>query len=76
MVSVSKDGEVTVKGKKAISPIPTNQISPAVAFNGENYFIVWQDFRSGKFWIFMGQGLTLPETYLMRIRMESQLARL
>jgi hypothetical protein len=58
IVSVSKDGEVTVKGKKAISPIAKNQISPAVAFNGENYFIVWQDFRSGKFWDIYGARVT------------------
>lgn len=50
IVSISNDGEVTVKEKKAISPIAKNQVSPAVAFNGENYFVVWQDFRSGKFW--------------------------
>jgi hypothetical protein len=58
IVSVSKDGEVTVKGKKAINPIAKNQISPAVAFNGENYFIVWQDFRSGKFWDIYGARVT------------------
>jgi hypothetical protein len=58
MVSVSKDGEVAVKGKKAISPIPKNQVSPAVAFNGENYFVVWQDFRSGKFWDIYGARVT------------------
>jgi hypothetical protein len=54
VVSISRDGNVTVTGQTAVSPVPKNQASPAVAFNGEDYLIVWQDFRSGKFWDIYG----------------------
>jgi len=58
---VRKNGDVTeVTDKMPISnpPLLKNQASPAVAFNGENYFIVWQDFRGGKFWDIYGARVT------------------
>jgi len=51
---VSKDGEVLDEIGSLLAPSPKDQASPSVAFNGENYFIVWQDFRSGKFWDIYG----------------------
>lgn len=51
---VSTDGIVLDQ-----KPIPVNaslkdQISPAVIFDWENCFVVWQDKRSGKFWDIYG----------------------
>jgi hypothetical protein len=46
---VSTGGDI-VDGPTRLAPSPKDQASPAVAFNGENYFVVWQDFRSGNFW--------------------------
>ncbi len=53
---VSKDGAVFAKQ----TPLNSNlkdQTSPAVVFDDQNYFIVWQDKRSGKSWDIYGAGL-------------------
>ena len=55
---VSKDGKVLDEIPALLNPSLKNQASPAVAFNGENYFIVWQDFRSDKFWDIYGARVT------------------
>ncbi|MEO0254766.1 MAG: hypothetical protein ABIN20_05040, partial [candidate division WOR-3 bacterium] len=44
---VSPDGTVIDQNGIAISTAPNNQEYPSVAFNGINYLIVWEDYRSG-----------------------------
>jgi phosphoribosylformylglycinamidine (FGAM) synthase PurS component len=44
---VSKGGSVVDPSGIAISTDATNQLRPAVAFDGTNYLAVWQDYRSG-----------------------------
>jgi hypothetical protein len=51
---VSKGLEVLEEKPVPVSPSIKDQASPAVAFDGENYFIVWQDKRGGKFWDMYG----------------------
>lgn len=51
---VSKDGEILDGSRTLLSPSLRNQASPAVAFDGENYLVVWQDLRNGKFWDIYG----------------------
>ena len=63
---VSKDGKILFETPIPLALYSKNQVSPSVTFNGENYFIVWQDFRSGKFWDIYGarvapSGLILDE---------------
>ena len=41
-----------------LAPSPKDQATPSVAFNGGNYFIVWQDLRNGKFWDIFGARVT------------------
>ncbi len=50
---VSRNGEV-IDNPVPVCPSLKNQASPAVAFDGQNYFIVWQDKREGKFWDIYG----------------------
>ena len=56
---VSKDGEVLDEKPALLASSPKDQASPSVAFNGENYFVVWQDLRNGKFWDIYGTRVTL-----------------
>lgn len=51
---ISKDGIVLDQKPVPINASFRDQISPSVKFNGENYFIVWQDKRSGKLWDIYG----------------------
>ena len=55
-------GEETIGGTPgtsiAVAPSLKNQVSPSVAFNGENCFIVWQDFRNGRLWDIYGARVT------------------
>ncbi len=44
---VGKDGAVLDDGGMPISTAAGNQLAPAVAFDGVNYFVAWQDDRSG-----------------------------
>ena len=44
---VTKAGSVLDTTGIPISVATRNQITPAVAFDGTNYFVVWQDFRAG-----------------------------
>jgi hypothetical protein len=55
---VSKNGEVLDTKPIAVSASLKNQASPSVDFNGENYLIVWQDKRDGKFWDVYGARVT------------------
>ncbi len=50
---VSKDGEVLGKPTQ-LSPLLKDETSPAVAFDGENHLVVWQDKRNGKTWNIYG----------------------
>jgi len=50
---VSRDGEVLGK-PVSVSPSLKSQASAAVGFDGENYLIVWQDKRGGKYWDIYG----------------------
>jgi hypothetical protein len=54
LTRVSTGGDILDGGPIRLAPSPKDQASPTVAFNGENYFVVWQDFRSGKFWDIYG----------------------
>lgn len=51
---ISKDGEILDNKPIPIDPSLKNQVSPSVAFNGENFFVVWQDKRNNKFWEIYG----------------------
>ena len=54
---VSKEsGEVI--DQKPVSQSLKDQLSPSVDFDGENYLIVWQDKRGGKFWDIYGARVT------------------
>ncbi len=44
---VSASGEVLDSGGFAISALSTNETAPAVAFDGTNYLVVWEDHRLG-----------------------------
>lgn len=61
---VSKDGIVLDQEPIPIDSSSRDQISPSVAFNGENYFVVWQDRRSGKLWDIYGARVN-PEGEVM-----------
>jgi len=52
---VSKYGEVTPA--TAVSSSSKDQAAPYAGFNGKAFFVVWQDFRSGKFWDIYGARL-------------------
>ncbi len=47
---VSKDGKVLDKKGILICGAKHHQLYPAVCFDGENFVVAWQDFRSGKDW--------------------------
>jgi hypothetical protein len=57
-VRVSKDGVVMGGSPVPVNPSVRSQVSPSVAFDGKNYFAVWQDFRGGKFWDILGARIT------------------
>jgi len=73
---LSKDGEALDEKSALLAPSLKDQASPSIGFNGENYFIVWQDLRNGKFWEIYGarvapsgevldkQGNTISPTFL------------
>jgi hypothetical protein len=44
---VTPDGIVLDEGSIPISTAANNQRFPSVAFNGNNYLVVWEDYRSG-----------------------------
>lgn len=46
---VTKDGVVLDPGGVAVSTAPNYQGYPAVVFDGIDYVVVWQDFRSGSY---------------------------
>ncbi len=56
---VSKDGQVMSEKPIPLSQSLKDQSSPAVAFDGFNYFIVWQDKRDGDYWNIYGARVTL-----------------
>ncbi|MEO0306203.1 MAG: T9SS type A sorting domain-containing protein [candidate division WOR-3 bacterium] len=49
---VSRIGTVLDQNGIAISTATSNQRYPSVAFDGTNYFVVWQDYRSGNWDIY------------------------
>ena len=55
---LSKNGEILDQKPILLNPSSRDQISPYVVFNGENFFIVWQDKRNGKFWDIYGARVT------------------
>jgi len=47
----SEEGEpLRISYPVTISASSKNQVSPAVAFDGNNYLVIWQDFRSNMYW--------------------------
>ncbi|MCX5801250.1 MAG: T9SS type A sorting domain-containing protein [Candidatus Eisenbacteria bacterium] len=44
---VSTDGSVLDPGGIAVATSPGDQFSPAIAFDGTNFLVVWHDYRSG-----------------------------
>lgn len=46
---VSPEGKVLDPDGIAVAARPRNQALPRVAFDGTNFLVVWQDFRSGKY---------------------------
>ncbi len=57
---VSKNGEVLSEKSLPVNSSSKDQASPAITFDGVNYFIVWQDRRDGDFWNIYGARVT-PE---------------
>jgi len=51
---VSTSGAVLDPGGKAISTALSDQSYPAIAFDGMNYFVVWQDYRNGYYYDIYG----------------------
>ncbi|HEY6002414.1 MAG TPA: hypothetical protein VIV57_06025, partial [Anaeromyxobacter sp.] len=49
---VARDGTVLDADGIAISTAASHQLDPAVAFDGTNYLVVWQDLRSGEYDIY------------------------
>jgi len=41
------NGEFLIDTSNALSPAPFNEGSPALAFDGENFLVVWEDGRNG-----------------------------
>ncbi len=59
---VTPDGKL-MEGDEEGIPISTannNQMFPSVTWNGDSFFVVWQDFRNGKAWSIYGARVT-PE---------------
>jgi hypothetical protein len=69
---VSKSGEVLEEKPFRIDPSTDNQVYPAVAFDGQGSFIVWQDFRGGKLSDIYGAKITprgeFPDLKVVRFR--------
>ena len=55
---VTIDGEVLDPEGIPISVAAGDQMFPSVTWNGENFFVVWQDYRSGKNWDIYGARVT------------------
>lgn len=51
---VSKNGELINQNPIPLSPFSKNQVFPAVSFNGDSYFVVWQEGTSSQFWGIVG----------------------
>ncbi len=51
---VSQSGQVLDKDGLVVSAAPREQLHPAVAFDGVNYLVVWEDHRSGSRWDIYG----------------------
>ncbi len=49
---VSPEGKVLDPEGIRVSGGPHNQALPRVAFDGENFLVVWQDFRAGKYEVY------------------------
>lgn len=56
---VTVDGEVLDPEGIPISTAPGDQMFPSVTWNGENFFVVWQDYRSGKNWDIFGSRVSI-----------------
>ncbi|MCK4941772.1 hypothetical protein KAS45_06720, partial [candidate division WOR-3 bacterium] len=46
VAEISRDGEFLIDTGIIDVPVPVGQVSPAIAFDGTNYLVVWQDERS------------------------------
>ncbi len=55
---VSKSGEILEQKPIQLSPSLKDQVSASVAFDGTNYFVVWQDFINGQYWNIYGARVT------------------
>ncbi len=47
IINAQQNYEFLIDTNVVYVPVPYKQISPSVAFDGTNYFIVWSDFRDG-----------------------------
>ncbi len=57
-ISDLDDGEFLIDTSGALAPAPGAQEFPAVAFDGTNYLVVWQDCRSGSSYDIYGARVT------------------
>ena len=58
------EGEFLLDTNSTLVPAPGQQKDPAVAFDGENYLVVWEDLRSGGFSDIYGARVTPDGTML------------
>jgi hypothetical protein len=63
---IGKDGQMVEadRGGILICTAASDKIYPTVSWNGENFFVVWQDRRSGKRWDIYGARVTAFSGFL------------
>jgi large repetitive protein len=58
MLRTDNDGNETGESEIPICTEPNDQMYPVASWNGENFLVVWQDKRNGKWWDIYGARVT------------------